>query len=137
MLLYPDANRGYIIDNKSFYLVNSMDFINDELYSIRLAYIADNLLFARLPIFNALGFRELFILRGFHGSLSNRNLPTKENGLFVFPTNTVSMGNTPYIEGVVGITNILGLLRVEYVHRLTYRDHPNTINFGFRLDVTF
>lgn len=137
MLLYPDANRGYIVDNKSFYLVNAMDFINDEQYSIRLAYFADNLLFARIPILDALGFRELFILRGFHGSLSNRNIPTKENGLFVFPANTASMGNTPYIEGAVGITNILGLLRVEYVHRLTYRDHPNAINFGFRLDVTF
>ncbi len=90
-----------------------------------------------MPILKALGFRELFILRGFHGKLSNKNIPSKENGLFVLPQHTITMNNTPYMEGVVGITNILGLLRVEYIHRLTYRDHPGVLLFGFRLEATF
>ena len=41
------------------------------------------------------------------------------------------------MEGVVGITNILGVLRVEYVHRLTYRDHPEALKYGIRFDATF
>ena len=137
MLLYPNANRGFIVDNKAFYLVRAMDFINDEQYSIRATYVADNLLFARVPILKALGFRELFILRGFHGKLSNKNIPSKENGLFVLPQHTITMNNTPYMEGVVGITNILGLLRVEYIHRLTYRNHPGALKYGFRMEATF
>ncbi|WP_352423700.1 hypothetical protein [Proteiniphilum sp.] len=44
--------------------------------------------------------------------------------------------NIPYIEGTIGITNILGLLRVEYVHRFTYRYHPNALRGAFRVDVT-
>lgn len=137
LLLYPNANRGFIIDNKAFYLVNAMDFINDEQYSIRASYVADNLLFAKIPILNALGFRELFILRGFHGRLSSKNIPDRDNGLFVLPQQTITMSNKPYIEGVVGITNILGLLRVEYVRRLTYRSHPGVMMHGVRFDVTF
>ena len=137
MLLYPSANRGFIVDNKAFYLVRAMDFINDEQFSIRATYVADNLLFARVPILKALGFRELFILRGFQGKLSNKNIPTKENGLFVLPQQTITMNNTPYMEGVVGITNILGLLRVEYIHRLTYRNHPGALKYGFRMEATF
>lgn len=137
LLLYPNANRGFVIDNKAYFLVNAMDFINDELYGIKASYVADNLLFARIPILNALGFRELFILRGFHGKLSNKNIPTKENGLFLLPQHTIAMSNTPYLEGVVGITNILGLLRVEYIHRLTYRNYPDVLMRGIRFDVTF
>jgi hypothetical protein len=29
------------------------------------------------------------------------------------------------VEGSIGLTNILGLLRVEYVHRFTYRNLPD------------
>ena len=137
MLLYPSANRGFLVDNKAFYLVRAMDFINDEQYSIRATYMGDNLLFARVPIFKALGFRELLILRGFHGKLSNKNIPSKENGLFLFPQQTITMSSTPYLEGVVGITNILGLLRVEYIHRLTYRNYPDVLMYGFRFEATF
>ncbi len=137
LLLYPNANRGFIVDNKAFFLVRAMDFINDELYSIRATYVAHNLLFARVPILNALGFRELFILRGFQGSISNKNIPTKHNGLFLLPQQTITMTNTPYLEAAVGITNILGVLRVEYIHRLTYRHHPGVLKYGVRFDATF
>lgn len=137
LLLYPNANRGFFVDNKSFFLVRAMEFINDEQYSLKATYVADNLLLAQVPIFNELGFRELFILRGVRGTLSNKNIPNGENGLFVLPEQTIKMNNTPYMEGVVGITNILGILRVEYIHRLTYRDHPGVLKYGFRLDATF
>lgn len=40
------------------------------------------------------------------------------------------------MEGTIGITNILGLLRVEYVHRFTYRDHPEALLGKVRVDVT-
>lgn len=137
LLLYPNANKGSYIDNKSFFLIKAMEFINDEQYSMRVAYVADNLLLSRVPILKKLGFQELLILRGVHGKLSNRNKPTAENGLFVLPPQTIEMNNTPYMEGVVGITNILGILRVEYIHRLTYRNHPEVLKYGFRLDATF
>ena len=136
-LLYPNANRGFIVNNNAFYLVRALDFINDEQYSLRATYVADNLLFARVPILKALGFRELFILRAFHGRLSSKNIPSEENGLFVLPQQTITMNNAPYMEGVIGITNILGLLRVEYIHRLTYRSHPGVLKYGIRFDVTF
>ena len=137
LLLYPNANRGFIVDNKAFYLVRAIDFINDEQFSIRATYVADNLLFSRVPLLKSLGFRELFVLRGFQGNLSNKNIPTQENGLFVLPPQTITMNHTPYMEGVVGIAKILGFLRVEYIHRLTYRNHPGVLKSGFRMEATF
>ena len=137
LLLYPNANTGFFVDNKAFFLIKAIEFINDEQYSLRATYVADNLLFSRIPLLNKLGFKELFILRGIHGRLSDKNIPTAENGLFMLPAQTIKMNNTPYMEGVVGITNILGVLRVEYIHRLTYRNHPDVLKYGFRLDITY
>lgn len=137
LLLYPNANRGWVVDNASFYLVRAHEFINDEQYSLKATYIADNLLLARVPILKELGFKELFIIRGVGGRLSSKNQPNAENGLFVLPQQTIKMNGTPYMEGVVGITNILGVLRLEYIHRLTYRNHPGVLKHGFRIDATF
>lgn len=137
LLLFPNANKGFLVDNKPFFLTKALEFINDEQYSFRATYVADNLLLSRVLLLKKLGFKELFILRGVKGKLSNKNTPSPENGLFVLPQQTIRMTNTPYLEGVVGITNILGVLRVEYIHRLTYRNHPDVLKYGFRLDATF
>jgi hypothetical protein len=39
----------------------------------------------------------------------------------------------PYMEVGVGIANIFKVLRVDYVHRLTYRDMPNIDKWGIRI----
>lgn len=47
------------------------------------------------------------------------------------------MGRRPYMELSVGLDNILKLVRVDYVWRLSYRDHPHTPNSGVRFKVQF
>jgi hypothetical protein len=75
-------------------------------------------------------------LRAAYGRLSDQNNPELTTNIFEFPLNSYQYGSQPYIEGTVGITNILGLLRVEYVHRFTYRDHPDALLGKIRVDVT-
>ena len=137
LLLFPNANNLFFVDNKAFFLPRAMEFINDEQYTLKATYVANKLLLYRIPLLNKLGFRELFILRGVQGNLSNKNIPTTDNGLFMLPAQTITMTKKPYVEGVIGITNILGVLRVEYIHRLTYRNHPDVLKYGFRFDATF
>ena len=45
-------------------------------------------------------------------------------GLFPFPEETYQMGKKPYIEVSIGIENIFNAIRVDYVWRLNYLDHP-------------
>ena len=40
------------------------------------------------------------------------------------------MGKMPYMEAGVGIENIFKFLRLDYVWRLTYRDHPHINKHG-------
>ena len=49
------------------------------------------------------------------------------------------MNGMPYMEVGVGIDNILSVLRIEYVFRVTYRDTPGVDKGGLRvgLHLTF
>ena len=46
---------------------------------------------------------------------------------------THEMSQTPYMEASVGIENILKFLRIDYVWRLTYLEHPNIQKGGVRM----
>lgn len=74
-------------------------------------------------------------MRASYGRLSNKNLPGYKE-LYDFPDASFEYSSVPYIAGAIGFTNILGLLRVEYVHRFTYRHHPDALLGKIRVDIT-
>jgi len=47
--------------------------------------------------------------------------------------NELSQATKPYVEASTGIGNILRVLRVDFVKRLTYLDHPYTSGYSIRL----
>jgi hypothetical protein len=84
-------------------------------------------------------------VRASYGRLSSGNqlgfvnlddINSQFTDLYNFPDLSHQYGSKPYLEGTIGFTNILGLLRVEYVHRFTYRDHPDALLGKVRVDVT-
>ena len=98
----------------------------------------------RLPLIKKLRLREVISLRGVWGSLSDKNNPSSQisdgqPGIFLFPTDALCqpMGGKPYMEAGVGLDNILTILRVDYVWRLTYRDHAGTDRRGIRIQLHF
>ena len=59
------------------------------------------------------------------GHLTDKNNPMKTGeGLYAFPVGSGVMGRVPYMEASVGIENIFKFMRLDYVWRLNYRDHP-------------
>lgn len=137
LLVYPNQRFRHRIENNFFFLNRSLEFVADEQYTLRMTFVGDDLLLAKIPIADLLQIRELLSLRAAYGRLSDKNnSEVSPDGLYRFPAVSHQYDNVPYIEGTIGITNILGLLRVEYVHRFTYRDHPNALRGAFRVDVT-
>ncbi len=108
----------------------------DEQYTLRTTFVGEELLLSKVPLLNRLGIRELLSLRASYGRLSDKNDPLRSPELYNFPVMSHRYGSEPYLEGTIGITNILGLLRVEYVHRFTYRDHSEALLGKIRVDVT-
>ena len=122
-LLWPNANLSYTIQPESYSLMNPMEFANDRYASIDFTYWANGALFNRIPFFNKLKLREILTFKTLWGGLSRRNDPQYNDELYRFPVDAVAMkmDRKPYMEIGVGIDNILTILRVDYVWRLTRR----------------
>lgn len=138
-LLMPNVNLSYTIQPESYALMKPMEFINDQALSWDLTYWGNGILMNRLPLIKRLRLREVLTLRGLWGNLSDKNDPAKTAGVFQFPADAPcqSMDGKPYIEAGVGLDNILTVLRVDYVWRLTHRDHAGGDRRGIRLALHF
>lgn len=138
LLIIPNANLSYTIQKESYYLMNAMEFFNDQYASWDLTYHMNGLLFNRIPGVKKLNWREVLSFRGMFGHLSAKNRPNPLNTgvLYKFPYENDEyhyLGTTPYIEAAVGIENIFKVLRVDYVRRLTYTNLPNINKWGIRI----
>lgn len=138
-LLIPNANLSYTIQPESYALMNAMEFLNDQYLSWDITYWANGALLNRVPLVKYLKLREVVSFKGLYGSLSDRNDPAQNPDLFRFPLSALCrpMEKTPYMEMSVGLDNILTILRVDYVWRLTYRDTPGVDKNGVRISLHF
>lgn len=138
MLIIPNANLSYTIQPESYSLLNAMEFINDQYASWDVTYFMNGTLLNRIPLIKKLKWREVFFTRGFWGDLSKKNNPENGGeGLFLFPEGSYEMGKQPYVEVGAGVENIFKVLRLDYVWRLTYRDHPDISKSGLRVSLHF
>ena len=143
LLILPNANLSYLVQPESYTNMNAMEFINDEYASWDITYFMNGALLNRIPLIKKLKWREVFSFRGMFGHLTDKNNPFLESnnkeGLYAFPAGSYVMDKTPYMEAGVGIENIFKFLRLDYVWRLTYKDHPGIQTKGvrFMMKLTF
>lgn len=138
-LLWPNANLSYTIQPESYSLMNPMEFANDWYGALDLTYWLNGLIFNRIPYINKLKLREVFTFKMLMGGLSKKNNPEYDDELFRFPYDSAThvMTSKPYMEVGVGLDNILTILRVDYVWRLSYRDLPDIDRSGLRISLHF
>ncbi|MBO7607941.1 MAG: carboxypeptidase-like regulatory domain-containing protein [Paludibacteraceae bacterium] len=140
LLDIPIASSSYFIDNEEFNLMDPVEFINDQSVSWYLTYYMNGLVLNRIPLIRKLQLREVFAFRGLWGGLDRRNDPSLADnpaGLFAFPTGTYRMDDRPYMEISAGVENIFKVFRIDYVWRLTYREHADVDTRGVRFGVHF
>lgn len=138
LLIIPNANLSYTIQPESYSLLNAMEFINDQYASWDVTYFVNGALLNRIPLIKKLKWREVFFTRGFWGDLSKKNNPEYgSEDIFLFPEGSYKMGKKPYVEVGAGVENIFKVLRLDYVWRLTYRDHPDISKSGLRVSLHF
>ena len=145
LLSMPNANTGYTIQHGAFSQLQSMEFIYDQYAQWDITYKMNGLIFNNLPWIRHLKLREILCFRGVYGKLSEKNDPAallhdgtpRNPDIFDFPTNgtVYRLGKDPYMEAVVGIDNIFKVLRVEYIRRLNYLDHPGVSKHGIQIAV--
>lgn len=134
LLITPSANNSYTIQKGNFYLIEPLEFVHDTQLSWEVDYHMGGWLFNRIPFLKVLKLREIAGFRGFVGELSNRNNPTFNHDMLLFPQRTFTTErNKPYMEYNIGIENIFKIFRIDYVRRINYLGHPDVDKDGFRI----
>ena len=140
LLIMPETNLSYIIQDETFELIDNMEFLNDRFASLYISWDFNGKIFNRIPLLKKLKWREYVGFRCLWGGLSDKNNPfleqnAKSDILMLFPEGCRIMDSQkPYYELSVGIHNIFKLIHVEYVRRLNYH-YENTHKDGVRFMV--
>lgn len=135
LLDIPMVSSSYFIKSDAFNLMDPVEFINDRSLLWYVTYYMNGLVLNRIPVIRKLQLREVFAFRGIWGSLSDGNDPFVgggNEGLFSFPDKTYRMDDMPYMEVSAGVENIFKVFRLDYVWRLSYKDHPDVDVRGIR-----
>ncbi len=133
----PNSNTSFTVMDESFSQVNPLEFVADNFASLDLG-LHTNLIFNSIPGVKKAQLREVFGFKLYWGHLSEKNNPMYNKNLLAFPDGTYAMDwRDPYMEFSVGIDNILKILRIDYVRRLTQTDHKNIWVNGVRVSLSF
>jgi hypothetical protein len=137
------ANQTYAYQLQSYNLMNFLEFVSDQYASLNIDHCFNGFFFNKIPLIKKLKWREVITAKVLYGSISKENDPKYNPALLRFPVTedgvpiTYSLFEKPYIEGSVGISNILKFFRVDLVQRFTYIDHPNISTLGVRARFKF
>ncbi len=135
------ANQTYTFQQWSYNMMNFMEFVADRFVSVKLEHNFNGAMLNKIPLISRLKFREYASFKILYGRLQAQNRPGSGHQVFSFPTDAegnpamFSLNEKPYMEGSLGVGNILKLFRVDLVKRFTYLDHPGISGLGVRMRV--
>lgn len=136
-LFIPNGNSSYIMSEYSFNTMQPMEFIMDRYVSALSTYHMKGLILNHIPLIKHLKLREVVGFNILYGTLSEMNNPSRHQiGLYMLPTHANFLSKEPYMEFSIGIENILKLIRIDYVRRLSYLEgaaSPHAIKFSLQL----
>ena len=131
LLFIPAGNQSYVFDSDDYNLMRFHEFVTDRFVAgnvdFRLDWSPIDWFFKKSKMETHLGMKTIY------GPLSERNNPQLHPELFVFNSGIGALGEKPYAEANIGLANIFNFLRIDYVHRLTYKQRGSLFfSVGFR-----
>ena len=137
LLHSPIGNETYFFNDQSFNLMNEYEFMTDTYAEAFFIHNFYGFFLNKIPLVRKLKLREVASFKIIYGELSERNQTINnyadENDPFAVSNTAPSP--KPYMEAGIGVENILKLLRVDAIWRLTYRNNPLAPDFGIRLGI--
>ena len=119
------GNQTFFLNYNSFNLMNFFEFTSDKYASLHVEQHFDGLFFNRVPLLKRLKWREVVSGQVLFGTVSDKNYSLIPPGYANF--NRLNL-NQPYAEVSYGIENIFRLVRIDFIHRLTYLENVDPIS---------
>ncbi|MBG8553711.1 DUF5686 and carboxypeptidase-like regulatory domain-containing protein [Hymenobacter guriensis] len=133
------GNESPIYTTSAYNLMRYFEFVSDRYASLHFEHYFEGLFINSVPLLKKLDWRLLASGNVLYGGVSqaNRNATplTDENGA-ALPTFR-PLDSKPYVELGYGVENIFKVFRVDFIHRLTYRDLPEVKTFGVKVCAQF
>ncbi|GAB3939917.1 DUF5686 and carboxypeptidase-like regulatory domain-containing protein [Spirosoma harenae] len=129
------GNQTPFYNRNAFNLMNYAEFVSDRYVSVSAEHKFDGLLTNRIPLIRRWGWRSFVTGKVLWGHLSEENrtlIATHDaSGKPIPPVRSLS--STPYAEVGYGVENVFKVLRIEAMHRLTYRQNPAVTPFAVKV----
>ena len=141
LLIMPETNLSYIVQDYTFEAINNMEFPTDRFLSGQVNWDLNGKILNRIPLLRKLKWREWIGFRVLWGELSDKNNPYKDHNignpiLMYFPEGSYVIDpKRPYMELSLGLHNIFKIIHVEYIRRLNYNELPTAHKHGVRFMV--
>jgi len=133
------GNQTLFLNLSAFNMMQFFEFVSDRFVSVNYQHNFEGLGLNSLPLIRKLKWRFVATGNILFGSVQQKNfdlIPTKSGDIEIQGFQSLDL-NKPYAEVGYGVENIFRLLRVDFVHRLTYLDNPGAKRFGVKFSVQF
>lgn len=134
------GNESPIYTSSAYNLMRYFEFVSDRYASVHAEHYFEGLFINAVPLLKKLDWRLLASGNVLYGGVSQANQNTtpafEPNGV-PRPTFRPLTPGTPYVELGYGVENIFKFVRVDFLHRLTYRDLPGVRTFGVKVCAQF
>jgi hypothetical protein len=128
------GNETLFYTSAAFNTMNFNEFASDRFVSLRYRQSFEGFLFNSLPLIKKLKWRMVGNANVLMGSVREENILNLPS---VDPYPAASFGRldplVPYVELGYGIENIFRFFRVDFFHRMTYLDSPQTKPFYIKV----
>ncbi|HVW96150.1 MAG TPA: DUF5686 family protein [Mucilaginibacter sp.] len=129
------GNQTFIYNPNAFNLMRFFEFASDKYVSLSYTQHFEGLGLNSVPIIRNFKWRLVGTANILYGGIS------KVNQISIAKSEALGLhglGAMPYIEAGYGIENIFKFLRIDFIHRLTYKANNNSINgsphnFGIKI----
>jgi len=131
ILKLHEGNETYSFDEQSFNTMNYYEFVSDKYLSMYYTHHFDGFFLNHIPLMRKLKWREVVFGKGVIGDLGDKN---KKYSSFPASLNEL---NKPFFEAGVGVENILKIIRIDAIWRLSHLNNPNINKFTIMFTLKF
>ena len=134
------GNQSPFYNGGAYNLMRYFEFVSDRYVGLRFDHHFEGFLLNSVPALKKLNWRLVATGNVLYGSVDQANnaiIPELDPESGEPLPRFQPLGRRPYAEVGYGVENIFKVVRVDFLHRLTYRNSPGASNFGVKFSFQF